>query len=203
MGAKARERVLTTAYGLFARRGIRAVGVDEIVASSGVAKATFYRHFPSKDDLVLAFLQRRERDWTRGLVEVGARERGTTPIERLLAIFDVFDEWFAQRAAFDRCSFINVLLEMGADHPLGRASVEYLANIRGIIRGWATEAGLNDPEAFAHSWHILMKGSIIAAAEGDMLAAKRAQAMARRLIEAHGGDRSAVDPGRAVSPPPH
>lgn len=194
VSTKARERVLTTAYDLFARRGIRAVGVDEIVASSGVAKATFYRHFPSKDDLVLAFLQRRERDWTRGLVEAGARERGATPLERLLAIFDVFDEWFAQREVFDRCSFINVLLEMGADHPLGRASVEYLANIRGIVRGWAAEAGLRDPDAFSHSWHILMKGSIIAAAEGDTLAAKRAQAMARRLIEDHGGDRSTADP---------
>ena len=56
----ARERILTTAYRLFTRRGIRAVGTDEVIAQSGVAKATLYRHFPSKNDLVLAVLQRRE-----------------------------------------------------------------------------------------------------------------------------------------------
>src|SRR5687767_9983473 len=90
----ARERILSTAYHLFRRRGIRAVGVDEVIARSGVAKATLYRHFPSKNDLVLAFLDRREAEWTYGLVEARSRERGTTPEEQLLAIFDVFDDWF-------------------------------------------------------------------------------------------------------------
>jgi AcrR family transcriptional regulator len=85
----ARERIIATAYELFMRRGIRGVGVDKIIALSGVAKASFYRHFPSKDDLVLAVLARREQDWTKGLVETGARQRGTTPQGRLLAIFDV------------------------------------------------------------------------------------------------------------------
>src|SRR5215216_3744521 len=89
-----RERVLETAYELFSRRGIRAVGIDEVIDRAGVAKATLYRHFPSKDDLVLAFLERREERWTRGLVEAEARKRGATPEEQLLAVFDVFDEWF-------------------------------------------------------------------------------------------------------------
>ncbi|MQA26227.1 MAG: TetR family transcriptional regulator [Micromonosporaceae bacterium] len=187
---RARERVLATAYDLFARRGIRAVGVDEIVASSRVAKATFYRHFPSKDDLVLAFLQRREREWTWGLVEAGARARGSTPLEQLLAIFDVFDEWFARRDDFNGCSFINVLLEMGPEHRVGRACIDYLANIRGIVHDWAAEAGLDDPDGFARSWHILMKGSIISAAEGDTHAARRAQRMAWWLIEDHRSSQS-------------
>lgn len=180
----ARKRILETAYELFSRRGIRDVGVDEVVARAGVAKATLYRHFPSKDDLVLAFLALREELWTRGIVEMGARQRGESPEARLLAIFDVFDEWF-RRDDFEACSFINVLLEMNPRHPAGRASVGYLENIRAIVRTLADEAGLEDTDAFARSWHILMKGSIISAAEGDTDAAQRAKSMAAMLIERH------------------
>src|SRR6185503_16342569 len=88
----ARERILDTAYELFARRGVRDVGVDEVIDRANVAKATLYRHFPSKNDLVLAFLARREELWTTGFVEAEARRRGATPEDRLLAIFDVFDD---------------------------------------------------------------------------------------------------------------
>lgn len=183
----ARERILATAYELFTRRGIRSVGINEIIASSGVAKASFYRNFRSKDDLVLAVLARREQNWTKGLVDAGARRLGNTAQERLLAIFDVFDEWFACRDDFEACSFINVLLEMGAVHPLGRASIDYLANIRRMVRDWAEEAQLREPDEFAHCWHILMKGSIIAAAEGDTNAARRAKRMAASLIRNHSG----------------
>jgi AcrR family transcriptional regulator len=181
----ARERILTTAYRLFTRRGIRAVGNDEVIAVSGVAKATLYRHFPSKNDLVLAVLQRREELWTLGLVEQQSRLRGETPEEQLLAIFDVFHDWFQKREDFDGCSFINVLLELGAAHPAGQASIRYLDNIRTIVRERAEAAGLVDVDNFARSWHILMKGSIIAAAEGDLQAARRAQAMGRSVIERH------------------
>lgn len=184
-----RERILNAAYELFSQRGIRDVGVEEIMARSGVAKATLYRHFPSKDALVLAFLARREQRWTLGMVEAGARDRGRTPEERLLALFDVFDEWF-HRDDFDGCSFVNVLLEMRWGHPLGQASIQYLENIRAIVRSMAEEAGLRDTDSFARSWHILMKGSIISAAEGDADAARRAQAMARTLIEQHRRPRS-------------
>jgi len=181
----ARERILTTAYRLFTRRGIRAVGNDEVIAVSGVAKATLYRHFPSKNDLVLAVLQRREELWTLGLVEQQSRLRGETPEEQLLAIFDVFHDWFQKREDFDGCSFINVLIELGAAHPAGQASIQYLDNIRTMVRERAEAAGLVDVDNFARSWHILMKGSIIAAAEGDLQAAQRAQAMGRSLIEQH------------------
>jgi hypothetical protein len=75
-----------------------------------------------------------------------------------------------------------VLLEMGLQHPVGKASAQHLANIRSLVSHLAEEAGLREPDSFAHSWHILMKGSIIAAAEGDAEAAHRAKALAHLLI---------------------
>jgi AcrR family transcriptional regulator len=181
----ARERILDTAYELFSHRGVHDVGIDELIERAGVAKATLYRHFDSKDELVLAFLEQREQRWTYGWVEAEARRRGGTPEEQLLAVFDLFDEWF-HRDDFEGCSFINVLLEIGnLDHPVGRASADYLENIRSVVCTLAQEAGLRDPEAFALSWHILMKGSIVQAAEGDRDAARRAQALGRLLIERH------------------
>ncbi|MEU7214418.1 TetR/AcrR family transcriptional regulator [Nocardia iowensis] len=180
----ARERILATAYNLFTQRGIRDVGVDEVIATAGIAKATLYRHFRTKDELILAVLARRELVWTFGMVEQRSRQLGNTAEERLLAIFDVFDDWFGTEG-FEACTFINVLLEMGPQHPAGRASIDHLDTIRGVVRGRAEEAGLRDPDDFARSWHILMKGSIVSATEGDRHAARRAQAMARALIDSH------------------
>ena len=179
---EARERILDTAYELFAHHGVRAVGVDEVIERAGVAKATLYRHFPSKDDLVLAFLERRERRWTLDWVEAEAKRGGSAPEEQLLAIFDAFDGWF-RRDDFEACSFINVMLEMGPNHPARHASVQHLENIRSIVRRLAGEAGIRDTDSFARSWHILMKGSIVSAAEGDREAAQRAKAMARLLLD--------------------
>jgi AcrR family transcriptional regulator len=180
----ARERILETAYELFSRRAVRDVGIDEVIERAGVAKATLYRHFPCKDDLVVAFLERREERWTMAWVEQEARRRGATPEEQLLAIFELFDEWF-HRDDFEACSFVNVLLEMGPAHPVGQASVRHLASIRSVVARLAEEAALRGPESFARSWHILMKGSIVSAAEGDAEAAQRARAMAILLIEQH------------------
>ena len=123
---------------------------------------------------MIVFLDPREERWTLAWVEAEARRRGTTPEEQLLAIFELFDEWF-HRDDFEACSFINVLLEMGPAH----------ANIRTVVRRLAEEAALCDPASFARSWHLLMKGSIVSAAEGDAQAAQRAQSMALLLIEQH------------------
>jgi AcrR family transcriptional regulator len=180
----ARDRILEAAYELFARHGIQAVGVDEIIRRADVAKATFYHHFASKDDLVLAFLNLREQRWTLAWIEGEARRRAATPEERLLTIFDLFDEWF-HREDFEADPFVNVLLELGAGHPAGKASIEHLENVRAVVTKLAEEAGLRATESFTRSWHILMKGSIVCAAAGDADAAKRAQAMARLLIEQH------------------
>lgn len=183
--ASPRERVLIAAYDLFSRRGIRAVGTDEVIARAGVARATLYRHFATKNDLVLAVLARREEIWTRGLIEEQSRQRGNTPEEQLLAIFDVMHDWFQLSDRYEGCSFINVLLEVGSDHPVGQACITHIDHVRDIVRRRAVAAGLTDVEEFASSWHILMKGAIVLAAVGDMDAALRARKMARALIDEH------------------
>ncbi|MDA0167233.1 TetR/AcrR family transcriptional regulator [Solirubrobacter ginsenosidimutans] len=177
-----RERILDTAYELFSKHGTRAVGVDRIITEAGAAKMTLYRNFASKDELIVAFLAAREERWTRGWLQAEVEQRATEPADRLLAIFDVFGEWFA-RPDFEGCSFINVMLELTDRGDPGRvASVEHLSVIREFLSGLAEAAGVEDAEAFAHQWHILMKGSIVAAAEGDALAAARAKELGELLL---------------------
>ena len=181
-----RARVLETAYRLFSQHGTRAVGVDRIIAESGVAKMTLYRNFASKDELILAFLELREERWTRRWLQDTVEARAATPAQRLLAIFDVFSEWFA-REDFEGCSFINVMLELDdRGSPVRRESVRRLSEIRGFIGGLAKEAGVQEADAFARQWHILMKGCIVAAAEGDRQAGARARELGTLLLSHHG-----------------
>ncbi len=180
-GGGARERLLEAAYRLFATQGVGGVGVDTIVAESGCAKSSLYNNFQSKEDLALAFLDRRELVWTRNWLEAEVRRRTEDPEERLLAIFDVFDGWF-RSPNFEGCSFVNVLLESELESAVRKSSADHLAKIRTIIRGFAEEAGLADPEEFAQSWHMLMKGSIVAAGEGNREAARHAKRAARLVL---------------------
>src|SRR6266576_2595960 len=103
-----RERISRAAYELFSREGVRAVGIDAVIAKAGTAKMTLYRNFPSKDDLILDFLRRRERLWTEEWLQAESRRRGATPAEQLLAIFDVFGEWF-EKPDFEGCSFLTTM----------------------------------------------------------------------------------------------
>jgi AcrR family transcriptional regulator len=176
------ERLLETAYELFSARGVRDVGVDELVERAGVAKATLYRHFASKDELILAFLQLREERWTEGWLEASVRARGGTPEAQLLAIFDLFDEWFRE-PEYESCPFIRVLLEMGAGHPAGAACIEHLATVREFLAQLASEAGFRDPAELALSLHLLLCGSIIQATTGNPAAARRARQMAQAVME--------------------
>lgn len=193
-GSNARERLVDAAYDLFSRHGVQAVGVDAIIERSGVARQTMYRHFASKQDLVLAFLEQREELWTQDWLQTEVERRASTPRERLLAIFDVFDGWF-RAPDFEGCSFINVMLEHpDASHPVHRAAAAYLAGIRQFIEDLARQAGIGDADGFAREWHILMKGSIVAAGEGDRDAALRAKKIASHLLEQAEGS-----PGRARS----
>lgn len=177
---------MEAAYDLFSRYGIRAVGVDAIIAEAGVAKMTLYRNFASKDELVLAFMELREERWTEDWLQQEVMNRASVPAERLLAIFDVFGEWFVLDD-FEGCTFINVLLEYeNRDDPIRMATVRHLANIRGFLREQATAAGAHDADELSRQWHILMKGSIVAAAEGDHEAARRAREMGVLLLEHQG-----------------
>jgi AcrR family transcriptional regulator len=183
----ARERILAAAYELFLQRGIRDVGIAELISRAGVAKATFYTHFTSKDELVLAYLEHCHQDLTVEAIIAETARRTESPTGRLLAIFDVLDGWFRQDD-FQACAFVSTMLEMGPTHPLGVASIDYLAQVRAFIRALAVEGGLEQPDVFARSCHILTKGSIISAVEGDREAAVFAKRMAASLIRDHEGD---------------
>jgi AcrR family transcriptional regulator len=177
------ERLLETAYELFSARGVRDVGVDELVERAGVAKATLYRHFASKDELILAFLQLHEERWTFGWLEEGLRERNGPPEgERLLAVFDLFDEWLGG-PEFTGCPFIRTLLEMGPEHPAGAASIEHLGTVRAFLARLAADSGFRDPAKVAESIQLLSYGCIIQTAAGDPTAAERARRMARAVLE--------------------
>jgi len=177
-----RERLLDTAYTLFSTRGVNQVGIDTLLAESDCAKASLYKYFRSKDDLVLAFLERREELWTRRWLEAEIKQRTKDPRKRLLAIFDVFDTWFRGKD-FEGCSFINVLLETEPESPVRHSATRHLAKIRAIVQELADEAGLKNARQFAHVWHMLMKGSIIAAGEGNRNAAREAKAAATLVID--------------------
>jgi AcrR family transcriptional regulator len=177
-----RERLLEAAYDLFATNGISQVGIDTILAKSGCAKASLYSNFQSKVDLALAFLDRRETLWTRGWLEAEIKRRVSEPEQRLLAIFDVFDGWFRKRN-FEGCSFINVLLESKADSPVHRAASAHLSKIRAMVRALANDAKLREPEKFAQAWHMLMKGSIVSACEGNRNAAREAKCAAQLILD--------------------
>ncbi len=181
-----RERIRQAAYELFSSDGVRAVGVDAVIARAGAAKMTLYRNFPSKNDLILDFLRRREERWTREWLMAESRRRGETARDQLLAIFDVFAEWFA-RPEFEGCAFLTTMIEVkDRDDPVRQAAVGHLANIRGYIEVLAAEAGIRDTDSFARKWHILMKGSIMAAHEGDTAAAARAREVAELLLREYG-----------------
>jgi AcrR family transcriptional regulator len=177
----ARERLIDSAYELFAAHGVGQTGIDAILEKAGCAKASLYDHFGSKLDLATAFLDRREERWTRAWLEAEITKRASDPVGRLLAVFDVFDGWFRRRD-FEGCSFINVLLESEPGSKLRRAASIHLANIRAVMRGLAEEAGLTEPEAFAQAWHIMMKGSIVAAGEGNRNAAREAKRAAALVV---------------------
>src|SRR5262245_12126119 len=179
--AKPPEGLTDAAYELFAAKGVVQVGMDTVLSKARCAKASLYGNFDSKVDLAIAFLDRREALWTRGWLESEIKKRASKPQDRLLAIFDVFDGWFRKRS-FEGCSFINVLLESKTDSPVHRAAAIHLSKIRAIVLDLAEEAKLREPETFAQVWHMLIKGSIIAACEGNRNAAREAKAAAALVL---------------------
>jgi AcrR family transcriptional regulator len=181
--ASARDRIVEAAYTLFCEHGIRAVGVDRIVAESGVAKMTLYRHFRSKDDLVLAFLDEREERWTRGWLQAESERRAANPSERIMALFDLLDEWF-QEPGYVGCPIVNTLLEGHRHDPkVHGAAVQRLEVIRTLLQRYAEEAGAEDAEEASYRIQVLMMGAIVSAARGDREAARRARTMVQRVLD--------------------
>jgi AcrR family transcriptional regulator len=183
LAGDARSRIERTAYELFSRHGIQAVGVDTLARCAGVAKMTLYRHYPSKEDLALAFLRRREELWTRTWLANVIGDPSRKPAERLLGIFDLFDGWF-RKADYEACSFLKVLLEHSDPrHPVRVAVKGHLETIRSRLVELAAEAHVRDPRRFAQQWQMLMMGSIVAAYAGERDAARKARQVGRLLLQ--------------------
>ena len=187
----ARERIDRAAYELFSRHGVRAVGVDAVVARANVAKKTLYLHYPSKKKLALAFLRRREELWTQAWLQEGINRRARRPADRLVAVFDLFDSWF-HRPDYEACAFIRVLFEHDDPaHPIRKSTEDHIRTIRDFVRQLAEEARVRDPDGFARQWQIVMMGSIVAAYAGDRDAARRAKKLGVLLLADAGiGSRS-------------
>lgn len=113
----ARERILHTAHELFYAEGLRATGIDRIIAEAGVTKVTFYRHFPSKNDLILAYLDLRHERWMTWFTEALERHGGAAKGAQTLV--PVLKEWFRGRAlgSFRGCAFLNGVSEIGPAMP--------------------------------------------------------------------------------------
>jgi AcrR family transcriptional regulator len=160
--ADARQRILDAASELFYQHGIRATGVNAVVAHSGVAKATFFRHFPAKDDLVVEWLRQSGPRWL-DRIRAELDVRAEPPAARLLTFFDLLGEWFAQ-ADFRGCAFQNAAAEAAeADHPIRLAVRDYELEIRDYLRQTANEAGLPHPSQIADQLHVLAQGAIATA----------------------------------------
>ncbi len=158
------ERAVATADRLFYEQGIHAVGVDQVAAEADISKASLYTHFRTKDDLVLGYLRGRSASWQEHV----ARElpgRGSTPTERVLAVFDLLGEWFDE-PGYRGCPFINVEAEYGAGHPTHEVTLEHRAWVRGLFESLLTEAGDPGREATALQLCLLYDGAM-ASAQAD------------------------------------
>lgn len=171
-----RRKILEAAYELFTARGVNLVGVDTISAHANVAKMTLYHHFGAKENLVLAYLDLRAKRWTVGWLKAGVTARATDPRERLLAVFDLFHEWF-DADGFEGCPFLRIICESDVGSPVHKATAQKLAQIENYIGQLARAAKLPDPTAFAGAWMMLMEGAILSCRSGQTgaaLIAKRA-----------------------------
>ncbi|MFC4534914.1 TetR/AcrR family transcriptional regulator [Sphaerisporangium dianthi] len=178
----ARERILTTAGDLFAAHGLRGVGVDRIIAESGVAKSTLYVHFPSKDELAAAYLRRTDHSW-RGKLRRAALAAGDDPRERMVGLFDAVAGAYA-RHGFHGCPFINAAAESEPGSLPYAVTVEHKRAVRGWVRELAEAAGAADADGLALQLTLLIDGTLAAGKlEQDPAMPAAAKAAARALIE--------------------
>jgi AcrR family transcriptional regulator len=173
-----RERILETAGRLFYGQGIRAVGVDTVAAEIGISKRTLYNYYPSKDDLIFAYL-------SRHLVQPKSSDRPL--LEQILRYFDWLERWFATDT-FRGCPFVNAVAELGdASHPGTKLAVAFKEQRRLWLRDALTRMKVADPDELATQVAILAEGAIIAAlVRGDPCVARAAKAAVRVLLTAAG-----------------
>lgn len=178
-----RERILETAHALFYAHGIRAVGVDAIIAQSGVAKATFYKHFPSKDDLVVAYLDRVDEAWL-GALQAAATAAGPEPRDQLAGMFDALVS-ACRREGFHGCAFINTAAEAAPGTEIHARTVAHKQAVRDWVCGLAAASGAQDPGELARELTLLLDGGLAAGVlDGDPAAADAARRAARTIIGA-------------------
>lgn len=179
----AAQRILEVASELFYERGLHAVGVDTIAAESGVTKRTLYDRFGSKDALVVAYLEGRDRRW-RELVDTHLRGADDA-IARVLAPFDALADWVA--ADSRGCCFVNAFAELPEpDHPARRIGVAEKRWLRDLFCELLTGAGITDPGQLAVQLLNLHEGAIVShSVAGEPRAVAAARAAAHTLIAHH------------------
>ena len=186
----ARDRILETAFALFYARGVRAVGVDTVIAESRVAKATLYKHFPRKDALVLAYLDKVDETW-RSQLEAAAEAAGAGPRDRLVGMFDALVQ-ACGRDGDHGCAFINTAAESVSGSDVHVRTVAHKNAVRAWVRELAVAAGAEDPDGLALGLTLLLDGGLAAGVlDGDPDAAEAARDAAGKLVHAHCGGAAA------------
>jgi AcrR family transcriptional regulator len=180
----ARQRLLETASELFYREGIRAIGVDTIVERSGVGKATLYRHFPTKDDLIAAYIEEEDRTHWRWFEEVIAPYEGK-PVEQLLAWFEACTRRMREEQDFRGCPFLNALAEIAeTDHPASQSALKHERAMRDRLAQMSREAGARDPEQLADQLLLVTNGALTSASLfGEASPAFQLTTIAAHLID--------------------
>jgi AcrR family transcriptional regulator len=173
-----KERILKTADKLFYLQGIRAIGVDTIAAEIGISKRTLYNHFPSKDALITAYLQRRF---------VLPRPSDKPPAEQILATFDSLERRFSSKD-FRGCPFVNAVAELGAeDKSVRKIAVAFKESRRVWFRNLLNQIGVADAEGLATQLAVLVDGCIAQdLVRSDPSMARAARDAARVLLKSAG-----------------
>lgn len=186
---QAREKILATAFRLFYAQGLRAAGIDTIIAESGVAKATFYKYFPAKDDLILAYLEKVDGVWT-GQLQAAAEAAGPDPAAQLVGLFDALAS-ACRRDGYRGCAFINAAAESASGTRVHERTVAHKEHIRAWIRDLAVQAGAPDPDQLARSLTLVLDGGLASGVlDADPAAATAARDTASQLVAASlGGTR--------------
>ena len=186
MKESAKAKILDTASRLFYERGIHATGIDTVVAESGVTKMTLYKHFASKQELILATLRQRDEAW-RAWFQETVEARAASPDARLLALFDVLDIWF-QQADFLGCPFLKAVSEYCAtEHPIHQEASLHYHKIRLYIQGLAEATTTADAAGLVDGLYLLLIGATAAAfAVDDPQSGMKARDSARELLASHG-----------------